>query len=116
MPDEAAGVLDQPPSVVGAVEAGPDPLCGGDPACEAPLFVQATAVQAKTLSFLDVRVPVAGPLRIMVETVTPDDSAATAVYERGTARLIAHEIDHLDGLKRVAEGWVAGISCICMGC
>ncbi|MFG3403649.1 peptide deformylase [Streptomyces sp. NPDC048142] len=50
------------------------------------------------LSLFDVRVPVPRPLRITVETVTPDGSAATAVYERGEARLIAHEIDHLDGL------------------
>ncbi|MGW0604151.1 peptide deformylase [Streptomyces sp. NPDC002640] len=50
------------------------------------------------LSLFDVRVPVPRPLRITVETVTPDGRAATASYERGTARLIAHEIDHLDGL------------------
>ncbi|MBT2527429.1 peptide deformylase [Streptomyces sp. ISL-99] len=50
------------------------------------------------LSFFDVRAPVPRPLRITVETVTPDGRAATAVYERGEARLIGHEIDHVDGL------------------
>ncbi|MGP3950914.1 peptide deformylase [Streptomyces sp. 7N604] len=50
------------------------------------------------LSFFDVRAPVPRPLRITVETVTLDGSTAAAVYERGEARLIAHEIDHLDGL------------------
>ncbi|WP_406186213.1 peptide deformylase [Streptomyces sp. NBC_01006] len=50
------------------------------------------------LSFFDVRAPVPRPLRITVETVTPEGSIATAVYERGAARLITHEIDHLDGL------------------
>ncbi|MEU6708107.1 peptide deformylase [Streptomyces wuyuanensis] len=49
-------------------------------------------------SFFDVRVPVCRPLRITVETVTPNGNAATEVYQRGEARLIAHEIDHLDGL------------------
>lgn len=50
------------------------------------------------LSFFDVRAPVPRSLRITVETVTPDGSTMTTVYERGEARLIAHEIDHLDGL------------------
>ncbi|AVH55561.1 formylmethionine deformylase [Streptomyces dengpaensis] len=50
------------------------------------------------LSFFDVRAPVPRPMQITVETVTPDGSTATAVYERGEARLISHEIDHLDGL------------------
>ncbi|AVV45403.1 formylmethionine deformylase [Streptomyces sp. P3] len=50
------------------------------------------------LSFFDVRALVPRPLRITVETVTLDGSTTTTVYERGEARLIAHEIDHLDGL------------------
>lgn len=50
------------------------------------------------LSLFDVRAPVPRPLRITVETVTPEGSTETAVYEQGEARLIAHEIDHLDGL------------------
>ncbi|MGW1761543.1 peptide deformylase [Streptomyces mirabilis] len=47
------------------------------------------------LSFFDVRGMVPRPLRITVETTTLD---GTTVYERGLARLVAHEIDHLDGL------------------
>ncbi|MCZ4509571.1 peptide deformylase [Streptomyces sp. ActVer] len=50
------------------------------------------------LSFFDVRALVPRPLRITVEAVTLDGSTTTTVYERGEARLIAHEIDHLDGL------------------
>ncbi|MFF7449856.1 MULTISPECIES: peptide deformylase [unclassified Streptomyces] len=50
------------------------------------------------LSFFDVRAQVPQPLRITVETMTAAGSTEKAVYERGDARLIAHEIDHLDGL------------------
>ncbi|KOV62926.1 MULTISPECIES: peptide deformylase [Streptomyces] len=50
------------------------------------------------LSFFDVRAQVPRPLRITVETMTAAGSTEKAVYERGDARLIAHEIDHLDGL------------------
>ena len=61
------------------------------------------------LSLFDVRVPVPRPLRITVETVTPEGSAATTVFEQGDARLVAHEIDHLDGvlvLDRMRPGVV----------
>lgn len=50
------------------------------------------------LSFFDVRGLVPRPLRITVETTALDGTTVTMVYERGLARLIAHEIDHLDGL------------------
>ncbi|MER7699161.1 peptide deformylase [Streptomyces sp. NPDC096095] len=50
------------------------------------------------LSFFDVRAQVLRPLRITVETMTAAGSIESAVYERGDARLIAHETDHLDGL------------------
>ncbi|MCX5398548.1 peptide deformylase [Streptomyces sp. NBC_00102] len=50
------------------------------------------------LSFFDVRGLVPRPLRITVETTTLDGHVVTATYERGLARLIHHEIDHLDGL------------------
>ncbi|GAA2875035.1 peptide deformylase [Streptomyces mexicanus] len=50
------------------------------------------------LSFFDVRGLVPRPLRIAVETTALDGTTVTTVYERGLARLIAHEIDHLDGL------------------
>lgn len=50
------------------------------------------------LSFFDVRGMVPRPLTIMVQTTTLDGSTVTTVYERGLARLVAHEIDHLDGL------------------
>lgn len=50
------------------------------------------------LSFFDVRGLVPRPLHITVETTTLDGTTVTTVYERGLARLVAHEIDHLDGL------------------
>ena len=50
------------------------------------------------LSFFDVRGLVPRPLTITVETTTLDGSTAVTRYERGLARLVHHEIDHLDGL------------------
>ncbi|MFE9679195.1 peptide deformylase [Streptomyces sp. NPDC006259] len=50
------------------------------------------------LSFFDVRGLVPRPLTVTVEATVLDGSTVTAVYERGLARLIQHEIDHLDGL------------------
>ncbi|MEU2157591.1 peptide deformylase [Streptomyces sp. NPDC019396] len=55
------------------------------------------------LSFFDVRGLVPRPLRITVETTTLDGLVATATYERGLARLVHHEIDHLDGLLYTAR-------------
>ncbi|WP_234043318.1 peptide deformylase [Streptomyces marianii] len=49
-------------------------------------------------SFFDVRAQVPRPLQTTVETTTAAGSTESAVYERGDVRLIAHEIDHLDGL------------------
>ena len=50
------------------------------------------------LSFFDVRGMVPRPLTITVETTALDGTMVTTVYQRGLARLVAHEIDHLDGL------------------
>ncbi|MFE9455476.1 peptide deformylase [Streptomyces californicus] len=50
------------------------------------------------LSFFDVRGLVPRPLKITVETTALTGETVTTVYERGLARLIHHEIDHLDGL------------------
>lgn len=55
------------------------------------------------LSFFDVRGVVPRPLRITVETTTLDGRLAATTYERGLARLIHHEIDHLDGLLYTAR-------------
>lgn len=49
------------------------------------------------LSFFDVRGLVPRPLQITVETTALTGETETTVYERGLARLIHHEIDHLDG-------------------
>ncbi|WP_411084634.1 peptide deformylase [Streptomyces sp. cmx-18-6] len=43
------------------------------------------------------------PLRITVETTTLDGQVAKTTYHRGLARLIHHEIDHLDGLLYTAR-------------
>lgn len=55
------------------------------------------------LSFFDVRGVVPRPLRITVETTTLDGQVVTITYERGLARLIHHEIDHLDGCLYTAR-------------
>ncbi|MDO0914131.1 peptide deformylase [Streptomyces sp. DT2A-34] len=49
------------------------------------------------LSFFDVRGLVPRPLKITVEATALTGERVTTVYERGLARLIHHEIDHLDG-------------------
>ncbi|AIA07812.1 peptide deformylase [Streptomyces noursei] len=55
------------------------------------------------LSFFDVRGLVPRPLRITVETTTLEGPVVTTTYERGLARLVHHEIDHLDGLLYTAR-------------
>ncbi len=55
------------------------------------------------LSFFDVRGMVPRPLTITVQTTALDGRTVTNVYERGLARLVAHEIDHLDGLLYTAR-------------
>lgn len=55
------------------------------------------------LSFFDVRGLVPRPLRITVETTTLEGQAVTTIYERGIARLVHHEIDHLNGVLYTAR-------------
>ncbi|MEU1172112.1 peptide deformylase [Streptomyces microflavus] len=55
------------------------------------------------LSFFDVRGLVPRPLKIIVETTALTGEIVATVYERGLARLIHHEIDHLDGLLYTAR-------------
>ncbi|MGL5827170.1 MAG: peptide deformylase [Nocardioides sp.] len=50
------------------------------------------------LSFFDVRGRVPRPLTIEVEHHTPDGKPAISAFDQGTARLVAHEIDHLNGI------------------
>ncbi|MFI1013532.1 peptide deformylase [Streptomyces sp. NPDC020965] len=50
------------------------------------------------LSFFDVRGLVPRPLEITVETTTLSGETSATMYGRGLARLIHHEIDHLNGL------------------
>ncbi|MEU6401270.1 peptide deformylase [Streptomyces sp. NPDC046985] len=55
------------------------------------------------LSFFDVRGHVPRPLEITVESTGLIGEAVTTVYERGLARLVHHEIDHLEGLLYTAR-------------
>ncbi|NEB86907.1 peptide deformylase [Streptomyces anulatus] len=55
------------------------------------------------LSFFDVRGLVPRPLTITVQTTTQSGEIVTTAYERGLARLIHHEIDHLGGLLYTAR-------------
>ena len=50
------------------------------------------------MSFFDVRGLVPRPIRIDVEHMAPDGARRITVFERGDARLVAHEIDHLNGM------------------
>jgi peptide deformylase len=49
------------------------------------------------LSFFDVRVPVSRPLAVRVELETLSGARSERHFERGLARLVLHEIDHLHG-------------------
>lgn len=53
------------------------------------------------LSFFDVRGRVARPLRITVHSSNLDGTVTSTVFANGLARLIAHEIDHLNGVLYV---------------
>lgn len=55
------------------------------------------------LSFFDVRGVVPRPLHVTVQATTLDGTGTTTRYENGLARLIHHEIDHLDGLLYTAR-------------
>ena len=50
------------------------------------------------LSFFDVRGMVPRPLAIEVEHQDIDGTVRITTFERGTARLVCHEIDHLSGM------------------
>jgi peptide deformylase len=59
------------------------------------------------LSFFDVRGKVPRPLAISVEHVDIDGTERITIFERGMARLVAHEVDHLHGAlyrQRMREG------------
>ncbi|MEU5157954.1 peptide deformylase, partial [Glycomyces sp. NPDC021274] len=55
------------------------------------------------LSFFDVRGLVPRPLKITVESTDLAGETVITAYERGLARLIHHEVDHLDGLLYTAR-------------
>ncbi|MFI1303582.1 peptide deformylase [Streptomyces sioyaensis] len=57
------------------------------------------------LSFFGVRGLVPRPLKITVEATALTGEPVTTLYERGLARLIHHEIDHLEGLLYTARMW-----------
>jgi peptide deformylase len=50
------------------------------------------------LSFFDVRGIVNRPLNLHVEHQDLDGNRQITIFDRGTARLVAHEIDHLNGI------------------
>ncbi|MFC5150073.1 peptide deformylase [Streptomyces aureoversilis] len=54
-------------------------------------------------SFFDVRGMVPWPLMTTVAATALDGTDVTTVYERGIARLVAHEMDHLGGLFHIAR-------------
>jgi peptide deformylase len=50
------------------------------------------------LSFFDVRGLVPRPLVLHVEHQDIDGQRRITIFDRGTARLVAHEVDHLNGV------------------
>ena len=52
----------------------------------------------RCLSFFDVRGVVNRPLTLHVEHQDVDGQRRITIFDRGAARLVAHEIDHLHGL------------------
>ncbi|MGP4008143.1 peptide deformylase [Streptomyces sp. 4N124] len=59
------------------------------------------------LSFFDVRGKVPRPLAISVEHTDIDGQQRITIFERGLARLVAHEVDHLHGVlyrSRMQDG------------
>jgi peptide deformylase len=59
------------------------------------------------LSFFDVRGVVNRPLTIHVEHQDLDGTRRITIFDRSTARLVAHEIDHMNGMlytDRMAPG------------
>jgi peptide deformylase len=59
------------------------------------------------LSFFDVRGAVKRPLALHVEHQDIDGQRRITIFDRGTARLVAHEVDHLNGvlyIDRMAPG------------
>jgi peptide deformylase len=50
------------------------------------------------LSFFDVRGVVNRPLTLHVEHQDLDGNRRITIFDRGTARLVAHEVDHLNGI------------------
>jgi peptide deformylase len=59
------------------------------------------------LSFFDVRGLVARPLRLLVEHESYQGTRTITAFEQAMARLVGHEIDHLEGrlyADRMAPG------------
>lgn len=55
------------------------------------------------LSFFDVRGKVPRPRALQVEYQDFDGQARTTTFTDGLARLVAHELDHLDGVLYVSR-------------
>ncbi|MFG1923946.1 peptide deformylase [Cryptosporangium sp. NPDC048952] len=71
---------------------------------------QSTAVETRfegCLSFFDVRGQVARPVHLLIAHQRLDGTQVTSAFEGSVARLVAHEIDHLNGVlytQRMAAG------------
>lgn len=63
------------------------------------------------LSFFDMRGLVRRPLRLLVEHESYGGSRIITAFERGMARLVAHEIDHLEG-KLYTDRMTAGTTLV----
>ncbi|MGW4505823.1 peptide deformylase [Streptomyces sp. NPDC004436] len=103
--------IDRAAAIVQPAEAGADPITLLNPRIVSHSDETDDQFEG-CLSFFDVRGLVPRPLTITVEHTRLDGSIEVVTYRQGLARLVHHEIDHLDGhlyADRMRDG-VAPIS------
>jgi peptide deformylase len=95
--DWAAAVVCPPESTVDGVGENPEPVVLLNPRIVGE-SVDHDEQYEGCLSFFDVRGIVSRPLLVEVEHSTLDGERIVTTFRHATARLVAHEIDHLGGL------------------
>lgn len=89
--------IDRSAAVVVPPETGTEPVALLNASVEESSADQDTQYEG-CLSFFDVRGLVPRPLDIVVAHTGLDGTARLSRFSHGMARLVAHEIDHLDGI------------------
>ncbi|MFF7613544.1 peptide deformylase [Streptomyces lavendulae] len=89
--------IDRAAAIVQPAEAGAHPITLLNPRIVSHSAHEVDEQFEGCLSFFDVRGLVPRPLSITVEHTGLDGSITVVTYRQGLARLVHHEIDHLDG-------------------